>query len=66
MSQEIATEKTLQEIEAHLDQLVIILNDVWDPSTHTLRHTTVTGGVTTPTVPPFVPHNSPSPDATVI
>ena len=52
--------KVLKEIEAHADQLVLMLNDAWDPTAHTIRITTVTGGAVTPTTPPFVPHNPPS------
>ena len=61
-SQEIATEHTLKTIEAHMDQIVAILNDVWDPTAHTIRTTRVTGGAVIPTVPPFVPHDPPAPD----
>jgi phosphopantetheine adenylyltransferase len=65
MSHEISTEHTQRKIEAHLDQIVLMLNDVWDPISHTLRMMATTGGGVTPTVPPFVPHDPPPPDSPV-
>lgn len=63
MSQEIMTEHTGKKIEAHLDQIVLILNDAWDPVAHVLRTIAVTGGGVIPTVPPFAPHDPPPPDS---
>lgn len=62
MATEIATEHTLHRIEQHLDQLVYMLNDAWDPDAHVLRIVVVTGGGLLPTLPPFIPHPFPSPE----
>ena len=66
MSEEIMTEATgqkilsqLKKIEDHLDQLVSMFNDAWDPCSHSIRTLVVTGGAVTPTVPPFTPHDPP-------